>query len=96
MSEIKVHFGTIENAGTTVRQSANTIKAQLDDLAAGVAKIAASWSGVAQEGYQARQKEWDRKASDMHTTLMSIADALDHAHQSYTHTEDNNRRMWEG
>ncbi|MFE0460921.1 WXG100 family type VII secretion target [Kitasatospora sp. NPDC058965] len=94
--EIKVHFETISNAGTTVRQSATTIQQQLDDLKAGVAKIAASWTGAAQEGYQARQRIWDQKAADLHTTLLQIASALDNAHQSYTHTENSNRALWEG
>ncbi|WP_035846302.1 WXG100 family type VII secretion target [Kitasatospora azatica] len=93
---IKVTFATIENAGTTVRQTANTIQSQLDDLKAGVQKIAASWTGAAQEGYQARQAIWDQKAADLHTTLNQIAAALDNAHQSYTATENSNKAIWAG
>jgi early secretory antigenic target protein ESAT-6 len=94
--QIQVTFATIENAGTEVRQTANTIQSQLDDLKAGVAKIAASWTGAAQEGYQARQRIWDQKATDLHNTLNQIASALDNAHQSYTATENSNRALWEG
>jgi early secretory antigenic target protein ESAT-6 len=93
---IKVTFGTIQNAGQQVRTTANTIQSQLDDLKAGVQKVAASWTGAAQEGYQQRQAIWDQKASDLHTTLNQIAAALDSAHESYTSTESANSALWAG
>ncbi|MFE9428862.1 WXG100 family type VII secretion target [Kitasatospora sp. NPDC006697] len=93
---IKVTFATIENAGNEVRTTANTIQSQLDDLRKGVQQIASSWSGAAQEGYQARQAIWDSKAADLHTTLNQIAAALDNAHQSYTQTEASNTAIWQG
>lgn len=91
---ILVHFGTIEGAGTQVRTTAATIKQQLDDLRVGVKRIADSWTGTAQEGYQARQAVWDAKAADLHATLNQIATALDNAHQSYTQTESSNVAIW--
>ncbi|MDH6137262.1 early secretory antigenic target protein ESAT-6 [Kitasatospora sp. MAA4] len=91
---ILVNFGTIENAGNEVRTTANTIQQQLDDLKAGVTRIASSWTGAAQEGYQARQATWDAKAADLHTTLNQIATALDNAHAGYTQTESSNVAIW--
>jgi early secretory antigenic target protein ESAT-6 len=93
---IKVTFGTIQNAGQEVRTTANTIQSQLDDLKAAVQRVASSWTGSAQEGYQQRQAIWDSKAADLHTSLNQIAAALDAAHQSYTATEQSNTNMWSG
>lgn len=61
--QILVNFATISQASSDVRGTANNIRQQLDDLEAGVKKIAASWEGAAQEGYQARQREWDQRAA---------------------------------
>ncbi|GAA4849110.1 WXG100 family type VII secretion target [Kitasatospora terrestris] len=91
---ILVNFQTISGAGTEVRQTAARIQSQLDDLKAGVQRIASAWSGAAQEGYQARQGEWDRKAADLQQVLGQIATALDNAAQSYQATEKANAGIW--
>ncbi|MFJ1757982.1 WXG100 family type VII secretion target [Kitasatospora sp. NPDC088134] len=96
MAGILVNFSTIQNASTEVRQTASRIQNQLDDLKSGVQKIAATWEGAAQQGYQARQQEWDNKAADLQQVLGQIASALDNAAQSYQQTEDKNRNLWEG
>ncbi|MCC9311397.1 WXG100 family type VII secretion target [Kitasatospora sp. RB6PN24] len=93
---IKVTFGTIQDAGAQVRAAANTIQGQLDDLKTAVQRVANSWTGAAQQGYQQRQATWDAKATDLHTTLNQIATALDNAHQSYTQTEQTNTNVWAG
>ncbi|MEU9133085.1 WXG100 family type VII secretion target [Kitasatospora sp. NPDC048540] len=91
---ILVNFSTIQNAGSEVRQTAARIQSQLDDLKSGVQRIAASWEGAAQEGYQARQAQWDAKAADLQQVLGQIATALDNAAQSYQATEQKNVGIW--
>jgi early secretory antigenic target protein ESAT-6 len=91
---IKVTFDAIANAGQTVRTTAGTIDQQLSDLKSAVAKVANSWTGAAQTGYQQRQATWDQKAADLHSTLLQIATALDKAHEGYTTTESTNAGMW--
>ncbi|MFG2142476.1 WXG100 family type VII secretion target [Streptomyces sp. NPDC048650] len=94
--QILVNFATIQQASQDVRGTANNIRQQLDDLEAGVKKIAASWEGAAQEGYQARQREWDQRAASLHSTLEAIAKALDQAAQNYQSTEHKNAGIWGG
>ncbi|MFJ5927835.1 WXG100 family type VII secretion target [Kitasatospora sp. NPDC092948] len=91
---ILVNFHTISNAGSEVRQTAARVQSQLDDLKAGVQRIASSWQGSAQEGYQARQAQWDAKAADLQQVLSQIATALDNASQSYQDTENRNMQLW--
>jgi WXG100 family type VII secretion target len=91
---ILVSFSTISNAAEEVRSTAGRVQSQLDDLQAGVSRIAQSWEGKAQEGYQARQAEWNSSASDLHTVLTQIAAALDSAAQNYQSTENKNAGIW--
>ncbi|MFI1522595.1 WXG100 family type VII secretion target [Kitasatospora cineracea] len=95
MSGILVNFQTIQNASSEVRQTASRIQNQLDDLKAGVQRIASSWEGAAQQGYQARQAQWDAKAADLQQVLARIASALDNAAQSYQQTEKSNESIWQ-
>jgi WXG100 family type VII secretion target len=94
VSNILVNFSTIQNASQEVKQTASRIQQQLDDLKAGVSRIASSWQGSAQEGYQARQREWDQRAADLQQVLQQISQALESAAQSYQDTEDKNRNIW--
>ncbi|BFV57052.1 hypothetical protein KCMC57_up21560 [Kitasatospora sp. CMC57] len=91
---IKVNFATISNASSEVRQAAQRIQTQLDELKAGVARIANSWEGTAREGYQARQATWDSSAADLQQALSQISTSLDNAAQSYQATEAKNTGVW--
>ncbi|GAA1115127.1 MULTISPECIES: WXG100 family type VII secretion target [Kitasatospora] len=91
---ILVNFSTIQNASSEIRQTAQRIQSQLDELKAGVQRIASTWEGAAQEGYQARQQEWDAKAADLQQVLGQIATSLDNAAQSYQSTESKNTAVW--
>lgn len=94
--QILVNFATISQASQDVRSTANNVRRQLDELEAGVKKIAASWEGQAQEAYRAKQAEWDQRASSMQQTLEAIAKALDSAAQNYQATESKNASIWNG
>ncbi|WP_030274775.1 WXG100 family type VII secretion target [Streptomyces sp. NRRL B-24484] len=91
---ILVNFSTIQNASSEIRQTAQRIQSQLDELKSGVQRIASTWEGAAQEGYQARQAEWDNKAADLQQVLGQIATSLDNAAQSYQSTESKNTAVW--
>ncbi|MDH6579649.1 WXG100 family type VII secretion target [Kitasatospora sp. MAP5-34] len=92
---ILVNFSTIQNASAEVKRTSSAIQSQLDDLKAGVARIASSWEGVAQEGYRARQAQWDQKAADLQQALGQIATTLDNAVQNYQQTEQKNAGIWQ-
>jgi 6 kDa early secretory antigenic target len=92
--QILVNFQTISQAASDVRATANNIRSQLDELEAGVKKIAQSWEGSAQESYRAKQAEWDQRAASLHQTLQQIARALDTAAQNYQSTESKNASIW--
>jgi WXG100 family type VII secretion target len=91
---IMVNFSTVSNAAQEVKATAGRIEAQLNDLKQGVQRIAQSWEGSAQEGYRARQAQWDSSAADLHQVLSQISSALENAAQNYTATENKNSAIW--
>jgi early secretory antigenic target protein ESAT-6 len=91
---ILVNYATITNASTDVKSTAGRIKQQLDDLEAAVKRVAQSWEGEAQEGYQRKQREWDTTAADLHATLLKISTALQNAAENYQATEKSNAQTW--
>ncbi|MEU8754334.1 WXG100 family type VII secretion target [Streptomyces chartreusis] len=91
---ILVNYATITNASTDVKSTAGRIKQQLDDLEAAVKRVANSWEGEAQEGYQRKQREWDQTAADLHATLLKISTALQNAAENYQATEKSNATTW--
>jgi early secretory antigenic target protein ESAT-6 len=91
---ILVNYATITNASTDVKSTAGRIKQQLDDLEAAVKRVAQSWEGEAQEGYQRKQREWDQTAADLHATLLKISTALQNAAENYQATEKSNASTW--
>ena len=91
---IRVTFQSIADAAIDVRATADGVQAQLDDLRAGVVRVAESWEGAAQQNYRARQAEWDRAATDLHAVLLRIARALEGAAEDYQATENRNAGIW--
>ncbi|MGR8007916.1 WXG100 family type VII secretion target [Streptomyces hypolithicus] len=91
---ILVNYATITNASTDVKSTAGRIKQQLDDVEAAVKRVAASWEGEAQEGYQRKQREWDKTAASLHATLLKISTALQSSAENYQATEKSNANTW--
>lgn len=94
MSGILVNFQTVSQASADVRTTANNIKSQLDDLEAAVKRVANTWEGSAQEGYQAKQRQWDQTAEHLHQVLMKISNALQSSADNYQSTEKANANVW--
>ncbi len=96
MSGILVNFQTVSQASSDVRTTANSIKSQLDDLEAAVKRVANTWEGSAQEGYQTKQRQWDQTADHLHQVLMKISTALQNSADNYQSTEKANANVWGG
>lgn len=94
MSGILVNFSTVTQASQDVKATAGRIKQQLDDLEAMVKRVASTWEGAAQEGYQAKQRQWDQTAKHLHEVLMKISTALQNSADNYQSTEKSNANVW--
>jgi len=94
VSGILVNFQTVTQASQDVKSTAGRIKSQLDDLESMVKRVANTWEGSAQEGYQAKQRQWDQTAGHLHQVLMKISTALQNSADNYQSTEKSNANVW--
>ena len=94
MSGLLVNFQTVTQASQDVRSTAGRIKSQLDDLEAMVKRVANTWEGAAQEGYQNKQRQWDQTADHLHQVLLKISTALQNSADNYQSTEKSNANVW--
>jgi len=94
MTEIKVTFGALESAQSSVAGTAGRMIIQLDELKRYLAPMVASWEGRAAEEYVARQRQWDGAAAEMTAVLARIGAALGAANEGYHQVEQANAARW--
>lgn len=95
MTEIQVQYESLNTAAQDIRNAANKIKRQLDDLEREVKRVAATWEGEAKEAYQARQAVWDREAAQLQTHLLDIANKVAAASDGYRATDSRQARNYQ-
>jgi WXG100 family type VII secretion target len=94
VSEIKVTFGALAAAQTSVAGTARRIAAQLEDLKRRLGPLAATWEGQAAVDYAAKQRQWDSAAADLGAVLARIGVALGAANDGYQQVERANAGRW--
>lgn len=93
-SEIKVTFAALNTAQGDVSATAGRITEQLADLRRFLAPMVTTWSGLAADDYQAKQRQWDTAAADLTAVLARIGVALGAANESYREVENANAARW--
>lgn len=88
---IKVTFGELENAASSISGNASQIEQQLGDLKRYLQPLVSSWQGDAMEQYQQLQGKWDKSAADLQQVLASIGTAVQNAAQHYQEGENANK-----
>lgn len=89
-----VQFGAVQNAVTDITTVANRMDGSLDDLAAYLAPLVATWEGQAATDWASLRQRWDNDAADMLAVLRDMGVAVQTAHDNYTRAEDANSQMW--
>ncbi|HYS39423.1 MAG TPA: WXG100 family type VII secretion target [Pseudonocardiaceae bacterium] len=92
--QIKVDFGAISNLASGIDTQVHNIENQLEQLRAGIQKLAIDWAGGAQDAFHAVQQNWNNSANDLEQVLARIATAVHTAHDSYHQTEQSNTSVW--
>jgi len=92
--QIKVDFGAISNLASGINTQVHNIENQLEQLRAGIQKLALEWEGAAQGAFQSVQQNWNNSADDLTAVLNRIATAVHAAHDSYHSTEQSNTSVW--
>jgi len=83
----EVKYETVITASQDIRQSATTIKGQLDSLHSRVKRVVATWDGEAQKAFHATQTGWNNDVENLHNKLIAIANALQNATDGYKSTD---------
>ncbi len=92
--QIKVDFGAISTLAGGIDTQVRNIEGQLEQLRAGIQKLAVEWKGGAQDAFHAVQTNWNNSADDLTAVLNRIATAVHAAHDSYRQTETSNTNVW--
>lgn len=73
----------IELAGQ-IRNGAGGIRTQLENLETAIGKLRSSWDGDAQIAYDAAQRDWSAKLSELQQLLEQIATKTQGMSEEYT------------
>ncbi|MCQ4043678.1 WXG100 family type VII secretion target [Streptantibioticus rubrisoli] len=84
---ISMRYDGVADLASKVCQAADAIKNELEDLQGRVNKLVASWDGESKEAYARVQRDWDRKAQDLHEHLRRIGTEVGKAPGSYHATD---------
>ncbi|CAL9673358.1 ESAT-6-like protein EsxA [Actinosynnema sp. ALI-1.44] len=92
--QIKVSFGELANAASSITSQASQVQQQLDDLKQRIQPVVALWEGGASSAYQEAQGKWDAAAADLQQVLSSIGVAVQQATEAYESAEKTNMNRW--
>lgn len=73
-----------------IRNTEQTVQAELDALKNYVLGLEAKWKGVASTTFQELMKEWDTYAAQLQNALLAIAAGLDGTAGNYVNSEHSN------
>jgi 6 kDa early secretory antigenic target len=92
--QIHVDFGAVSNLASQIDSQVHQIEGQLETLKSAIQKLAAEWTGGAQDAFHAVQQNWNQSADDLNQVLAKIATAVHAAHDAYNQTESKNASVW--
>lgn len=92
--QIHVDFGAVSNLAGQIDSQVHQIEGQLETLKSAIQKLAAEWTGGAQDAFHAVQTNWNTSADDLNQVLAKIATAVHAAHDAYNQTESKNASVW--
>jgi WXG100 family type VII secretion target len=79
----------------TLGRCGEALDSLLSDVAARVAALHGTWSGLAADAHAAAQAEWEAGFREMREGLAAMRTAGETAHDRYRSAAHTNVRMWE-
>ena len=92
--QMVVSFAALQEAEREIGRCADRVRGELDDLAADLAPLTASWQGAAAEAYQEHMREWRAAAADIADVLGRVAGMVRTAESNYRSAVSTNKSMW--
>lgn len=91
---IRVEHEPLAQSVATLADTAQQIRALLDDLDSEASGLRQLWTGQAQEAYSRAHREWTECADAMQTALTSAATAAAHAQARTRDAEAHVATLW--
>jgi 6 kDa early secretory antigenic target len=91
-----INFGSLAQAAQDINNAINTMEQQLSQAEQDAQPLIATWTGLAQEAYFARQAKWRAAANDLTGMLREIKGALEESASNFQSAEDRNRALFDG
>ncbi|MEC4019174.1 WXG100 family type VII secretion target [Streptomyces sp. H27-D2] len=82
-SGLGVHYESLDNAARAIKEAANALDRDLDNLMAKISQVAATWEGEAQHAFLDTHKVWKAKTDHMQHVLSKVAESVSNANGSY-------------
>ncbi|WP_438306678.1 WXG100 family type VII secretion target (plasmid) [Streptomyces sp. HUAS TT11] len=80
----------LKTKATDIRNTEQTVQAELDALKNYVIGLEAKWKGVASNTFQELMQEWERYAAQLQNALLAIANGLNGTADNYLGSEHSN------
>lgn len=88
MSGIVVDYATIRQAADDCNKTGAELDERFSDLKSRLAPLTESWTGQAQEQWEARQQQWNQALDELKQVLAQIATALPQIADGYQETDN--------
>ncbi|MFV0374714.1 WXG100 family type VII secretion target [Microbacterium sp.] len=90
MQSMSVQTSQVSALSQQIRQGAQGIRGQLEQLESEVKTLRASWNGEAQASYDLAQKKWTQSLAQMQALLENIAAKTEQIAQNYNASDARN------
>lgn len=94
MDEIKVSFAAVQEAGASIKGTANKMDSELDTLRSQLAPLVEAYQGEARDRWEAVQKDWEQAQAELNQVLAQIGAATTQAADDYQSTEKGVAGLW--
>ncbi|MDJ0460987.1 WXG100 family type VII secretion target [Streptomyces sp. H27-C3] len=78
-----VTYARLDDAARDIKAQADRLDQSLDAIRGKIAAISDLWEGEAREAYNTAQRDWDKEAKAIHTSLTQISQAVQRAAPDY-------------
>ena len=87
MQSMSVRPEQVTALSASIRQGANGIQNELDELESKIATLRARWSGEAQGSYDEAQRRWNKSLAELQQLLAQISNKTEEISNSYVNTD---------
>lgn len=90
MQSMSVQTAQVSALSGEIRNGANAIQSQLNELENKVATLRSQWSGEAQVSYDRAQQQWTKSLGEMQQLLAKISTSTEQIGQAYNSSDARN------